>query len=67
MYFDPIHMQEDIVPEVGKSFCHRLTSEQYSSQSKSASHVAILDLLDKIIADETMTSKEKNSKLKDVS
>lgn len=61
------HTQGDIVPEMKDSFCHRLTAQQYNSQSKDASHSALLDLLDRIIADERMNSKDKKRKLKDVS
>ena len=47
-----------------KTFCQRVSQDEYEAQMKSVSQQSITALLDKIATDENMPDKEKKQKLK---
>ncbi len=59
-------LQGDCAPSVAGACCSRLSTLEYESEGASASQNALLGLLDTIIADQGMSSKDKRHRLKDV-
>ncbi len=54
------------MPSAGSACCSRVSSQVYETEGASASENALLGLLDTIIADQGMSSKDKRHRLKDV-
>lgn len=54
------------VSDVGIAFCSQLSKSQYEKQGQSASQRALTQLLDSILHDERMSSKDKKRRLKQV-